>query len=55
MTDLDRMARELLATEHERDGITYVSDCIRREAMLTKIEHRSVRAIRAAQQQGGAA
>jgi len=48
MTDLDKMARELLAAEYERDGITHVADCIRREAMLTRIEHRSVRAIRTA-------
>ena len=48
MTDLDKMARELLAGEYERDRATHAADCIRREATLTRIEHRSVRAIRAA-------
>ncbi|MFZ6696790.1 hypothetical protein ACO0J1_13570 [Stenotrophomonas acidaminiphila] len=48
MADLMQQARELLAAEYERDGITYVPDCIRREAMLTEIEHLAVRAIAAA-------
>lgn len=46
--DDQKRARELLAQEYERDGITHVPDCIRREAMLTEIEHRAVRAITAA-------
>ncbi|WP_313493714.1 hypothetical protein [Stenotrophomonas sp.] len=46
--DDQQRARELLAQEYERDGITHVPDCIRREAMLTEIEHRAVRAITAA-------
>ena len=48
MTDLDKMARELLAAEYVRDGATHAPDCIRREATLTRLEYRSVRAIRAA-------
>ena len=48
MTDDQQRARELLAQEYERDGITHVPDCIRREAMLTEMEHRAVRAITAA-------
>ena len=46
--DDQQRARELLAQEYERDGITHVPDCIRREAMLTEMEHRAVRAITAA-------
>lgn len=48
MTDDQQRARELLAQEYERDGITHVPDCIRREAMLTEMEHRAIRAITAA-------
>lgn len=48
MTDLDKMARELLAAEWERDGIIFVPDCIRHEEMLTKMEQREIRAITAA-------
>lgn len=43
--DDQQRARELLAQEYERDGITHVPDCIRREAMLTEMEHRAIRAI----------
>ena len=46
--DDQQRARELLAQEYERDGITHVPDCIRREAMLTEMENRAVRAITAA-------
>lgn len=46
--DHTQQARELLAAEYERDGITHVPDCIRHEAMLTEIEHRAIRAISAA-------
>ena len=46
--DDQQRARELLAQEYERDGITHVPDCIRREPMLTDMEHRAVRAITAA-------
>ena len=46
--DDQQRARELLAQEYERDGITHVPDCIRREAMLTEMEHRAIRAITAA-------
>lgn len=46
--DDQQRARELLADEYERDGITHVPDCIRREAMLTEMEHRAIRAITAA-------
>ena len=46
--DDQQLARELLAQEYERDGITHVPDCIRREAMLTEMEHRAIRAITAA-------
>ena len=45
MIDDQQRARELLAQEYERDGITHVPDCIRREAMLTEMEHRAIRAI----------
>lgn len=48
MSDLMQQARELLAAEYERDGITYVPDCIRSEAMLTEMEQRAIRAITAA-------
>ncbi|GEM_PF-2173512 len=48
MTDDQQRARELLAQEYERDGIAHIPDCIRREAMLTEMEHRAVRAIAAA-------
>ena len=48
MTDDHQRARELLAQEYERDGIMHVPDCIRREAMLTEMEHRAIRAITAA-------
>ena len=48
MTELDKMARALLAAEYERDRVTHVADCIRREAALTRLEYRSVRAIRTA-------
>ena len=48
MTDDQQRARELLAQEYERDGITHVPDCIRREAMLTTMEDRAIRAITAA-------
>ena len=46
--DDQQRARELLAAEYERDGITHVPDCIRHEAMLTEMEHRAIRAITAA-------
>ena len=46
--DHTQQARELLAAEYERDGITHVPDCIRHEAMLTEMEHRAIRAIAAA-------
>lgn len=46
--DDQQRARELLAQEYERDGITHVHDCIRHEAMLTEMEHRAIRAITAA-------
>lgn len=48
MADLMQQARELLAAEYERDGITYVPDCIRSEAMLTEMEQHAIRAIAAA-------
>lgn len=46
--DDQQRARELLVQEYERDGITHVPDCIRREAMLTTMEDRAIRAITAA-------
>lgn len=48
LADDQQIARELLAQEYESDGITHVPDCIRREAMLTEMEHRAIRAITAA-------
>ena len=50
MTDitLEQRARELLAAEYERDGSTFVADCIRHDAEVVTVERRALRAIEAA-------
>ena len=50
MTDitLEQRARELLAAEYERDGSTFVADCIRHDAEVVTVERRALRAIAAA-------
>lgn len=50
--DDQRKARELLAAEYDRDGIPFVADCIRTDAMLSRVEERAIRAISAALQEG---
>lgn len=44
----ERRARELLAAEYDRDGIPFVADCIRTDAMLSGPETRAIRALTAA-------
>ncbi len=46
--DMYRTARELLAAEYDRDKLTFVADCIRTDAMLSRVEERSLRAVVAA-------
>ena len=45
---LEQRARELLAAEYERDGVTFVPDCLRHDSQLTLVEQRAIRAIVAA-------
>ena len=53
MVEAGKEARDFLAKEYEREGMDYIADCLRGEAMLTPFENRAIRAITAALQSIG--